>query len=147
MCAPFSFVQVGWRWPECGCSVEAGRPTRHYIFKVITPLVVILLMSFSVFWIDPVHVGPQIGLAAASLLTMIAYRFMLGNLVPKVSYLTRLDGFILGATIFVFVALVEALASAQLVQRDRLDLARRLDCRCRIIAPLATLVLLWFSFS
>lgn len=127
-------------------SVPARRHESHYVFKVIAPLVVILIMSWAVFWIDPVHVGPQIGIAATSLLTMIAYRFSLGNLIPKVSYLTRLDFFIFGATVFVLVALVETLVSAQLVQRKRVDLARRLDRWFRLIAPLATLGLLWLSF-
>jgi hypothetical protein len=36
------------------------------------------------------------------MLTLIAYRFSIGELVPKVAYLTRLDYFILGSTLMVF---------------------------------------------
>ena len=74
-------------------------------------------------WIAVWWITEAIPLAATSLLTMIAYRFLLGNLVPKVSYLTRLDVFIFGATILVFVALMEALVTARLANRDRIDAA------------------------
>ena len=61
----------------------ADRYSNYYIWQVIVPLVLIVVMSWGALWIDPTNSGTQIGLATSSILTLIAYRFMLGNLVPR----------------------------------------------------------------
>jgi hypothetical protein len=144
--APIRFREEGLTMAGFRTTMPAWRYANYYVFKVITPLVVIVAMSWSSFWIDPKQVGPKIGIAATSLLTLIAYRFLLGNLVPKVSYLTRLDIFIFGATVLVFTALVESLLSAGLEQRERIATAKRLDRWARAVAPVLLLVLLWHAF-
>ncbi len=48
------------------------------------------------------------------MLTLIAYRFLLGGMLPRISYLTRLDYFLLGSTVLVFLALVEAACTSRL---------------------------------
>ena len=56
----------------------ASRNVQHYILKVILLLVLIVIMSWSVFWLDPIHSSSQINIAIASMLTLIAYRFAVG---------------------------------------------------------------------
>ena len=46
----------------------------------------------------PDHHDAQIGLSATSMLTLIAFIFATTNMVPALSYLTRLDHFIVGST-------------------------------------------------
>jgi len=78
-----------------------------------------------VFWIAPEHVGPRLSVAVTSMLTLVAYRFLLGQGLPPVSYLTRLDYFLLGSTILVFIALIQvALTSAMNEERDQARSAR-----------------------
>ncbi len=76
-------------------SFSASRERQHYILKVILPLLLIVLMSFSVFWIDPTLGASQISVAVTSMLTLIAYRFAIGADTPKLPYLTLMDAFIL----------------------------------------------------
>ena len=57
---------------------EASRRVQHYVLKVILPLLLIVLMSWAVFWIDPSQTGPQVSVAVTSMLTLIAYRFAVG---------------------------------------------------------------------
>ena len=123
---------------------EIDRYVDYYVWKIILPLGIIVCMSWLVFWIDPTQLGPQIGLSATSVLTLIAYRFLLGNLVPRVSYLTRMDLFILGATVLVFVALIEAVTTCSLTTQGRQEAARRLDRVSRVVFPTAfTVVTVW----
>jgi hypothetical protein len=75
------------------------------------------MMSWTVFWIDPTNGGPQISVAVTSMLTLIAYRFAIGSEVPKLPYLTRLDGFILAGSLLVFLSLIEVMLTDQ--TRDR----------------------------
>ena len=99
-------------------------------------------MSWAAFWIDPENTGPQIGVATSSILTLIAYRFMLGNLLPKVGYMTRLDYFVLASTILVFLTLIEVLITTALAKANRAPVARKWDLWCRWFFPAALLLLI-----
>ena len=102
-------------------------------------------MSWAVFWIDPTQVSSQISVSVTAILTLIAYRFALGNLLPRISYLTRLDYLLLGSTILVFLALVEVTATSRLVVLGKESLARTLDKWARIVFPAAFVAVLVFS--
>jgi hypothetical protein len=117
--------------------VEAQRITDYYLWKVLLPLCLIVMMSWAVFWIDPARFGPQMGLSATSMLTLIAFLFATSTMLPSLGYFTTLDIFIVGSTVLVFLALVEALFTSYLVSKDRGKLARRMDCVCRVLFPVA----------
>jgi cadmium resistance protein CadD (predicted permease) len=112
---------------------------------MILPLVLIVAMSWIVFWISPEMAATQISVSVTSMLTLIAYRFMVDALVPRVSYLTRLDLFILGATLLVFFTLIQAVGATKLAKEGRLPLAEMIDRRCRIIVPVVFVG--WFFWS
>ncbi|MGA7215802.1 MAG: hypothetical protein WBX20_16490 [Terrimicrobiaceae bacterium] len=116
---------------------HATRLSQYYLLKVILPLLLIVMMSWTVFWIDPTNGGPQISVAVTSMLTLIAYRFAIGSEVPKLPYLTRLDAFILASSLLVFLSLIEVMLTTKLATNNRTDLARTIDRRCRILFPLA----------
>jgi cadmium resistance protein CadD (predicted permease) len=103
--------------------------------KVILPLILIVAMSWIVFWIDPEESGIQISVAITTMLTLIAYRFAVGADLPKVSYLTRLDFFILSATILVFASLIEVIVTSTLAGQEKIALARNLDNWSRWLFP------------
>ena len=126
---------------------RARRRSSHYILKVILPLVMIVAMSCIVFWIDPKEYGAQIGVATTSMLTLIAYRFMVGASLPPVPYLTRLDRFILGSTFLIFAALIQAVVTGILAKRDRVAVARRIDIWCRVVFPLAFAATAFWSLT
>ncbi len=116
---------------------NARRYVSNYLLKVILPLIMIVAMSCIVFWIDPKEYGTQIGVATTSMLTLIAYRFMVGADLPPVPYLTRIDRYILGCTFIIFAALIQAVVTGILAKRERVDTARRIDAWCRVIFPAA----------
>src|SRR6059058_4777588 len=89
----------------------ASRNVLHYILKVILPLVLIVIMSWAVFWIDPIHSNAQINIAITSMLTLIAYRFATDNQLPRLPYMTRLDAFILMGTVLIFFSLIEVITT------------------------------------
>jgi len=115
---------------------RAKRKIGYYIMKMIIPLVLIVMMSWVVFWIDPQEAGTQVGVAVTSMLTLIAYRFATDALLPRVSYITRLDYFVLGSTILVFSGLIEVLITTNLAKNEKLAMARRVDKIARVVMPL-----------
>jgi hypothetical protein len=115
--------------------LKAQRHTGFYLWKVLVPLMLIVFMAGGVFWIDPTELGPQIAIATASVFTLIAFLFSLGYLLPRVSYLTRMDQFVLGSTLLVFLALGEAIVTANLARGGNQSLSRAIDRWARAIYP------------
>jgi hypothetical protein len=132
--------------PSYSLSFWAQRHVGYYLLKIMLPLLLIVMMSWIVFWIDPKEMGTQISVSVTSMLTLIAYRFMVGSTVPKVSYLTKLDLFILAATLLVFTTLLEAVVTGTLARKERVELARGIDRVARVVYPSALLCVLYFTF-
>ena len=121
---------------------------QYYWWSVLAPLMVILFLSWAVFWIDPSQVGAQVGVSGTSILTLIAFLYKLGNILPPVSYLTHMDHFIFSALILVFVAYLEALISTTFAYKGKKEFAIKLDIIFRIGYPILFLILIiifWFN--
>lgn len=127
---------------ELNITLTAQRRTSYFIWKIMVPLSLIVAMSWSVFWLHPARYGPQVGLSATSMLTLIAFLFATEAIVPRLNYLTIMDKFVLGSTILVFLALVEAVMTAYFIAKEREAVAVRMDRYCRMIFPAAFVLLI-----
>jgi hypothetical protein len=124
----------------------ASRNVEHYILKVILPLVLIVMMSWSVFWTEPTNSNTQFSIAVTSMLTLIAYRFAVDIQLPRLPYMTRLDVFFLVSTLLVFLSLIEVLVTTILDNNDQLARAKKLDRYCRVIFPAVFLLVSILTF-
>jgi Neurotransmitter-gated ion-channel ligand binding domain len=113
----------------------ASRNVQYYILKVILPLVLIVMMSWSVFWTEPTNSNTQFSIAVTSMLTLIAYRFAVDTQLPRLPYMTRLDVFFLISTLLVFFSLIEVLITTILDNNQQIARAKKLDRYCRVIVP------------
>jgi hypothetical protein len=133
--------------PSFAYEFEVHRHTGYYVWKVMLPLVLIVFMSWIVFWIDPSEFGPQLATATASMLTLIAYRFALDSLLPKISYFTRMDTFVTGSTLLVFLALVQAVITSRIARRPDPTRAVRIERTSRFLFPALFVALVFYSFA
>src|SRR5205085_7811463 len=92
----------GFEYSSYAFEFTASRNVQHYIWKVILRLILIVAMSWTVFWIAATEVGPQLGVATTSMLTMIAYRFGIDRQLPVLTYSTSSGGFISMSALRVF---------------------------------------------
>jgi hypothetical protein len=123
------------------------RQSSYYVWKFIVPLCFIVLMASGVFWLNPAGVQTQVGVATASVFTLIAFLLGLRVVLPRVPYLTRMDELVLAATVLVFLALLEVIITSRLVQKDQTQRAETIDHYARWIYPLAFVVLLVYSLK
>ncbi len=123
----------------------AKRNFPYYLFQVIVPLAVVVGMSWAAFWIDPSQTGAQIGVATSAILSLIAFKFVLSGLLPKLPYMTRMDYFMLGSTLLVFFAMGEVVVTSMLSHGGKNLLARRLDRVARVTFPAMFLTILLVS--
>ena len=84
---------------------RAKRNSLFFTWKLFIPLGLIVFMAYAVFWLDPTLIGTQIGVATSTVFTLIAYNFALSDILPRISYLTRADFFLVGCMFLVFGAL------------------------------------------
>lgn len=130
--------------PAMVFSIQVARKWEYYIIKVILPLCLIVAMSWVSFWIDPEQTGTNVSVAMTSVLTIVAYRFAIGQMVGKVSYLTRMDAFIFGSMLLVFFIVGRFVINTSLVKKGQADKARQLDQVARVVIPVMFVVVtLW----
>ena len=123
----------------------AKRYFTFYFWQAVVPLVLIVMMSWAAFWINPAESGAQLGLAASSILTMIAQRFVLANFLPKLPYMTRMDYLSVSGMVMVFLALIEVVITSILAHSDRLALGKKIDQCSRILFPLTFAIIIYLA--
>ena len=139
-------MKDGFSIPGFHFTFYAERYTGYYILKIILPLLMIVAMSWIVFWVDPREAGTQISVAITTMLTLIAYRFAVGADLPKVSYMTRMDFFILISTVLVFATLMEVVVTSTLAKKNKLNRAQKIDQWARWLVPSGFIAVTLFSF-
>lgn len=125
--------------------LRATRLTGFYTWQQLVPLFLVVLMAWIVFWIPREHVPSRIGLAATSMLTLIAYRFAMSSVLPPIAYLTRLDVFMIGASVLVFSALATAVAVTYTMDLVDEALADRINLAARVLTPLLVVLITWLA--
>ncbi|HUY33125.1 MAG TPA: hypothetical protein VMV69_10115 [Pirellulales bacterium] len=120
--------------------IEIERDPHYYWWSIVLPLLPIVITSWSVFWMDPKEFSSQIGVGVTAMLTVVAYRITIDSSLPPLTYMTRMDYFLLVCQVCVFgsfllsvmVHVCFALDTAEMVA-----LAKRINQRCRWAPPLA----------
>jgi len=121
-------------------SVEVERKSSFYIWKVFLPLLLMVVLSWTVFWIDNSELNSQVTISVTTILTVIAFALAISSNLPKVPYLTFIDVFFLTCYVFVFVTAVE-LTFVHLAGRTNRDLlGKRIRRFSRVVLPILFLV-------
>lgn len=128
--------------PGFAYEFDAQRHVGYYRLKTISTLVLIVLMAWVSFWMKTADLAPKLAMGASAMLTLIAYRFYLSGLVPKVSYMTRMDYFVMGSTVLVFASLIGVLVIDFLARSGRGELAQKTEILGRIAVPVALGILI-----
>ncbi|QDV24191.1 DUF1254 domain-containing protein [Aureliella helgolandensis] len=126
--------------------INIHRQSTFYILKVIIPLCLIVIMSWLPRWIDPEQTGTNIGVSTSAFLTLVAYLFAITVLLPRVSYITRMDRFILLSTLTVFAGLIQTVVNTVLIRGKKLPRAERIDRWSRFVYPILLAIVLGYSF-
>ncbi len=126
--------------------LSAQRLTSYYTWQQLLPLLLVVMMTWVVFWLPLEFVPPRVGLAATSMLTLIAYRFAMSSVLPPIAYLTRLDVFMIGSSVLIFVALATAVAITYIAEQHTVEAAERVNRAARWLSPLGLLLVSAYAF-
>ncbi|HYK64637.1 MAG TPA: hypothetical protein VEY94_06815 [Patescibacteria group bacterium] len=124
--------------PEARFEIDVVRRSSFYVWKVFLPLLLMVFLSWAVFWIEAGDLSNQITVAVTTILTVIAFAFAISATMPRLPYLTYIDAFFLECYIFVFLAVVE-LMTVHVTHRSqvRRDLGLRIRSYSRWVIPAA----------
>ena len=80
--------------------LEIERKHSYYLYKVIIPILLILMVCWSSLWVTPKEIESRLTITIVCLLSLIAYNFVIDKEIPKLEYLTVLDWIILISYIY-----------------------------------------------
>ena len=60
---------------EIRFTLSVARRFNFYIWKVFLPLLLMVILSWTVFWIDPTELSGQVQISVTTILTVIAFAF------------------------------------------------------------------------
>ena len=126
--------------------IRIVRQATYFILKVIIPLCLIVVMSWLPRWIDPEQTGTNIGISTSAFLTLVAYLFAITVLLPRVSYVTRMDRFILLSTLMVFAGLIQSAWNTVMIRKQKNKTVELIDRWSRALYPLLLMLVLVYSF-
>lgn len=107
-----------------------------YIRRLITgPMIIIVLLSFSIFWMDKASLADRNSISFIGVLTNVAFQQTAMNVVPPVSYITLLTGFLSLSFLTMAATVPVNLLVSELDKRGRSELGHLVDRRCRWISP------------
>ena len=81
-------------------TLDIERESAYYIFKIILPIILILVVCWSSIWITPREIESRLTITIVCLLSLIAYNFVIDSELPKLEYLTTMDFIILMSYIY-----------------------------------------------
>jgi Neurotransmitter-gated ion-channel ligand binding domain/Neurotransmitter-gated ion-channel transmembrane region len=122
---------------EARFAIVVKRKYHYYLWKIFLPLLLMVTLSWSVYWIDPKDLNSQVQISITTILTVIAFAFSISLSLPKVPYLTFIDAFFLDCLVFVFLAAVEMTTVHVSGRTQREQLGLRIRSISRLGVPIA----------
>ena len=117
-------------------TIEIDRQSGFYVWKVMLPLLIIVALSWSVFWMPEEKFGIRVRTTATGILTIVAYQFVAGQALPRLGYLTLMDKIMVGSFVLLGVTVLESYLVSRFPEEER-DKAFRIDRAARWVFPLA----------
>lgn len=87
--------------------LQIDRKTGYYVLQVIIPSILLVVLSWVSFWVDPKAVPARVSLGVTCVLTMTTQSSGIRQTLPPVSYVKAIDVWMMVCLLFVFAALLE----------------------------------------
>jgi hypothetical protein len=123
-------------------TLEVARRPGFMLRVVVFPLAMLVMLSWSVFWMDRESLGNQMDISFIGILTVVAYQIMVSASVPRLPYFTLMSAFIYISFVTVCASVVINLLVGRLDRTGRRELGDRVDLTCRWAFPGAYVTLL-----
>lgn len=121
---------------EIHLAISLIRKPGNFIWKVIFPLIVLVLLMWAVFWLEVDDLAERLNLAFIGVLTIVAYQFLIDGTMPRISYFTFTDAVLLYSFVIMCVAIFESLTVYSMFRAGHKPLAERVDQIAQWVFPI-----------
>jgi hypothetical protein len=125
--------------------LDAQRKPFFMLRLVIFPLALIMVLSWSVFWMDRASLGDRMSVSFVGILTAVAYQIMMGDFMPHISEISFLNAFVIFSMLTMASTVVVNLVVGECDKQGAVALGDRIDRACRWVFPLAFVALIAFA--
>jgi len=128
--------QEGLTYDRLSFNISIERKAGFYVWKIMLPMAIIVMLSWVVFWMSTEQLGRRAGISSTGMLTIIAYQFIVAGSLPRFPYFTLMDRLMLIALLAIAATMLVNLVGSRLDE----DRRHKLDRSCRFVFPVVFLV-------
>lgn len=111
------------------------RDPGYLIRLVIFPLTILVILSWSVFWMSRSSLGDRMDLSFIGILSIVAYQITISELMPRIAYSTILSAYFIISFLMMAASVVVNLVIGRIDESGNFKLGDLVDRRCRIAFP------------
>jgi Neurotransmitter-gated ion-channel ligand binding domain/Neurotransmitter-gated ion-channel transmembrane region len=123
--------------PQAYFEIIVKRKYDFYLWKIFLPLILMVMLSWTVYWIDTRDLNSQVQISITTILTVIAFAFSISISLPRVPYLTYIDAFFLDCLVFVFFTAIEMTTVHVSARTQRHHIGLKIRRISRVAVPIA----------
>ena len=127
--------------------MEVQRKPFFAVRLVFIPLALIVILSWSVFWMERSSLGDRINVSFIGILTAVAYQNLIGEILPHMSYFTLMNGFVNLSFLIMCATVAVNLVVGAYDKHGKSTVGDLIDYRCRWVFPLVYFGLLLLAFA
>ncbi len=126
-------------------NIQVERDPGFILRVVIAPLIMLVMLTWSVFWMDPESPGDRMDISFIGILTVVSFQILVSEQLPRISYFTLISTFLYINYLLLFGTVIMNLIVGWLGRSDRAALGHRIDIRCRWMFPASYFALIGLS--
>jgi len=125
-------------------TLEMKRHVNFYMFRILIPLFLIISVSWVIFFLK--DYGKQLEVASGNLLVFVAFNFTISNDLPRLGYLTLLDGLIIASFCCAALVVFISVCQKRLEAKGKMGVASYIDKMVLIFYPLVYVFLITVAY-
>ena len=115
--------------------LEVSRQPGFWLRVVVLPMTLLVMLTWSVFWMDQSSLGDRMATSFLGILAVVAYQIMVSSTLPAIPYFTLMSAYIYISFVTACASVVVNLRVSHLDRSARREWGNRLDHRCRWLFP------------
>ncbi len=123
--------------------MDVERQSFFVMRLVVLPLLVIMMLSWAVFWMDRASLGDRMAVSFVGILTAVAYQTTVSSIMPQISYMTLIHGFLYFSFLLMCATVVVNLVVGNHDRRGQTLRGDVIDRRCRWAFPAVFIALMF----
>jgi hypothetical protein len=133
---------------EYTLQIDANRHVDYYMFRIFIPLLLIIIVSWGTLFMR--DYSNRISVSVAVLLIFVAFNFTIGSDLPRLGYMTFMDGILFAAFLITALTVLFNVFLRRMETTGKMELADTLDRYITIAYPIIYLLiigsLIWIFF-